>query len=211
MTYDPVTRRIDLGLYLDVHVGESCAVLGNGPSLITHDLTRLTCKHIGVNRSWKLIQSTYHVVADIEHLREYFAGQWDTRLLFSWRLPHKKFQAMRTPEKDNKVRWADRHHHDWIVQSKRPWSGFSGIAAVELAVWMGFDPIYLIGYDLHDKEGKFYPTNAGRLGESHASQRKLFEERSACFTKPVQIYNCNEASALTCFPHKSVEEVMSAK
>jgi len=196
--------------YKDIHTGP-CVILGNGPSILNHDLSKLIYPHIGVNRSWRLIRSRYHAVADIIHLVEYFGDIWDADYVFTWRMPNSKFEDLRVKEKDDKCIWIKQDPPDWPVkpEGRGPWSGYSGICAIELGMYMGYDPVYLLGFDLHDNEKKFYKCEHGdRSGRANNNQRIKVDKMAAVIPDDRHVYNCNKESALTCFEYRDVEEVM---
>ena len=61
--------RVDLGKFHDIHKGETCVVIGNGPSLKLSDIQRLPYKTFGSNQIYRLpFQPDYYSIVDKEML-----------------------------------------------------------------------------------------------------------------------------------------------
>jgi hypothetical protein len=209
-----------LGNFKGFLSGHGIAILGNGPSILDivaeHDLSYLQVLSLGVNRSWKLKASAYHIVADLEHLHEYYKDLWDAMYVFTWRDPrNEEFDPVRSNAKDEKLVWCRSDYPEWSVMPKERgknclWSNFAGTAAVELAIWLGANPIWLLGYDLHEGEGKFYHEEEPEdgYGAYNAKQLEAFDLIAPHIPKGVEIFNCNPDSALKHFPYRDVKEIM---
>lgn len=167
-----------------------CAILGNGPSLPSSlALWRQDEVVIGVNRSWKLHPSFWHVAVDQVHMRE-FGTLWDAPMVFL----------------------KDYQHERAIVLTNNPFPAtfplgryvnYAGILALQVAIWMGYEEIYLYGYDMIDGEGKFYPLDG--TTNNYARQRK-YCKHIATQHPDREIYCRNSNSALiNLFPFKGRE------
>jgi hypothetical protein len=129
------------------------AIMANGASILSHDLSKVTCPTIGTNRSWELLWPTYHVVLHAEQALNnpdvyqrlasegrlfaaggYFAEKLPrcTRIPFS---PGGSFGSFSTDLEQG------------VVASL---NGVGSVAyvALQLAAYMGFQPIYFLGLDL---------------------------------------------------------------
>ena len=145
----------------DAHKGERCVVVGNGPSLSAADLTllhKLRVPTFGTNRVFKLFDATdwrptYYVCEDIDILRDILdrvpgieaEKRW-IPVTFRW------YEGIELPNAD----WFYLDYHTPYAQT----CGVSLDAAhavrcmgtvtttcLQLAIYMGFTDIYLIGVD----------------------------------------------------------------
>jgi hypothetical protein len=152
------------------------AILCNGPSLEDHakvgHLKRIPCETIGVNRSWEVMGSSYHVMVDPEQWNMYkrVTGKDISTL-------HNLYTGMIGPES------AERIH---ILDSVEPRFSFYPIefgawlcgavtwVALQLAVYFKRNPIYFFGLDLQPRgtKGKFWGGTWDRISEPR--QRELF-------------------------------------
>jgi len=136
--------------------GGRCAILGNGPSLpadlweVQHRVPSIPS--VGVNRSWRVRQSIFHVALDPIHVEELREGLWTTGMFFTkpehaMKLRHTSCIALNDPAP---AAWPLRRH---VPQA--------GPAAVQVALWLGMDEIILCGFDMRDGDGrKFYDHQA---------------------------------------------------
>ena len=76
--------------------------------------------------------------------------------------------------------------------------GSVAYVALQLAVWMGFNPIYFYGLDLHGP--KFTGEPAGGL----AGMNGLFLAARRELPELIEIYNCSPGSRCTAFPASGV-------
>ena len=90
------------------------------------------------------------------------------------------------------------------------YGGGAGCTALHSAILLGGDPIYLLGYD-------FYEDNGRHFDEWDPSQNALPELYDTPFQglqhlarQPwiPRIYNCNPRSRLTCFPFTSLDDLL---
>lgn len=142
------------------HLGESCFVIGNGPSLSAADLTALHENHIAsfaVNRIMKIFpqtpwRPTYYVSTDPVLIRDYLDEVGE--------LPSEKFIPLQNKYYHGiKVKGAhyffrnDRRKRDQADKfgldctSQVNMRGTVTIASIQLAIHMGYRYIYLIGVD----------------------------------------------------------------
>ena len=212
--------------YFRAHKDEPACLLGNGPSLLRWELDELRRRHllIGVNKSWTQGQAPYHCAISWEHVQhlcdgKYSPGRWvgggfDPGVLF-----------MRENMFSERAQRAMQGWEGTVVPLKQPqrngdqvWfsadmslglhSSFGGQMAIELALWFGCAPIYLLGYDAHNVEGHHW---CPQDGNSSANRRKQVE-----YMKPVaayaervgvKVYNSNEESAIPYFEFREPDGV----
>lgn len=193
-------------------------ILGNGPSLTDHNLSKVPEPTFGVNRSFKVRASTYHVALDHLTFREH--GD-ELR-----KLPHVFSTDDRFPP----------DHADYVIPLRNlgdaiGWSWdmergvyprFSTYAAMQIAVWMGFDDIVLLGTDLMGlgSKGHFFsegPLDNPWIGDARFQSEcfgyaaGLFEaELDQEFPRAcVQVRIVSDVCPLRCFPKVKFEEVTS--
>jgi len=90
----------------------------------------------------------------------------------------------------------------------------SAMGALMLAIALGANPIYLLGYDMHAKESSHwhdgYPNRD--LAEFNLKLERYRQEFDAVAPEienaGVEVFNLNPVSALKCFRFKTVEEVL---
>jgi hypothetical protein len=87
------------------------------------------------------------------------------------------------------------------------WADLTGHFALEVALWMGFNPIYLLGYDLYG--GHFcddFSPEAGwqdvQLEAFEITAKQLKEERPK-----VNIYNLSPDSLIEGFEKRGLDEI----
>lgn len=214
---------LDIKDFKDKHVGEPVALLCNGPSLLRYDLSTLPCKAIGMHGSWRLLQTEYHVILIHKpYFEEIAQGLCRPKIVFV-RDFYGKF--VDTPGYyDDKRGWHPCcYHRDTVVIPRAPGrqnASFSfrldegnnivhcGLLALEIAVWMGFNPIYLLGLDLIAGEGHFYdppgtkcPTEVKRQIQIDLWQHSA--ERIKNARPRIEVYNANRQSAVRSFKVKT--------
>lgn len=167
----------DIRQFKNKHLGEACFVIGNGPSLTIEDLERLQgCPTFASNLLYKLFDQTsfrptYYVNADIgffptyfneliqyEGIDAYFVGDKGAKIVelpsnahcFNVQGP---FTLKKGSLKNNDFS-LDASHHLALSYTVTYYS-------LQLAVYMGFKTIYLIGVDHRyaghvDEKGKLH-------------------------------------------------------
>ena len=218
---------LDIADYHNLHRGEPVALLGNGPSLLSHNLKELPMRAVGMHRSWRILPTEYHII--LIH-REYFddisAGLWEPGIIFvqnhysdynpkapHWKSPSRAWHPLRHHENtvlvpNNRVgKMSGRISFDLAKDGSKVIH--CGLFTLEVLMWMGFNPIYLIGVDLKHDEGHFYSEKEGYscpVPDKRDKQVWLWTEgaRHIAAARPdLKIYNANPRSALTCFETRS--------
>ena len=175
------------------------AILGNGRSLLDHDLSRITVPTIGLNRSWRLHGSTYFVCADYRHYCEAFD-----------RMKHLFVSGFASAEKwgvGTRVKalvggdhWSDDLERGWVLcHTDGPGSVLH--ASLQLAKWLGFQTAYLLGTDFHGPH--FDGTEAyGQMDVYHNKLMAVARQRSG-----MDLYVCGSPDSRCELPKVGFEEV----
>lgn len=100
---------------------------------------------------------------------------------------------------------------DFTGRTRVP-STFAGLTALQLAAFMGFSRIVLIGYDAHDNEGHFFDGGVPEVkGFKRAAMVLWFTEVAHWARESgVDVINANPASAITQLPTMTKEQVLRA-
>lgn len=160
--YRRLVRRLpDIEGMRGVHRGERCFILGNGPSLRELETRRLAHEYtFGVNgvflyEDWLGFSPTYYVVED----RLVYEDRWqdicervdESICLFPLQFSSPRFD--RPNHRYFRALYEFDEGGDWpnfsLDPSRVVWIGGTVVyVCLQLALYMGFDPIYLIGVDL---------------------------------------------------------------
>ncbi len=222
----------------NIHKGESCFIIGTGPSLTSDDINKLKDKFtIGVNTLYKLYEKTdfradYYCVIDpstfgdiqddlekykIENL--FYASNRIKKCKLSSAIPFaldcSSFYTMLCPEYYGYTKFSDD-----IV--KGVYDGASVVyAAIQLAVYMGFDKIYLLGVDCnYDKSEELHASKLGyskdykynwtkQTGSSMINGFSVAQEYA--LSNDIKIYNATKGGMLEVFPRVDLDEVLGGK
>jgi hypothetical protein len=208
----------------DRHPGEPVAILANGPSLTDHPLNRITCATIGINQSRRFHDSRYHVALDWDH---FAAPGTDRASDGSWRpqdlrhLEHLGDRLWTVGQKPYGVRLTSLnppYPHTFAWSEDLTAGVYSHVTAVyvalQVAVWMGFTRIYLLGVDLKTRVYED-PQGRNRVEHGHCypghpmnpsmepQQREVFGFAAgwlAARRPDVHVFVCNPAAMLGAFP-----------
>lgn len=206
-----------IGSFRNAHRNEPVLILGNGPSLCTVNFERLKVETIGIHRSWKKWLSPYHIIGQHHsYFDELRNGEWKPPgIIFT--------RGLQGAGWSNVCKLKFLGIKPYLVSldlEKGTHTTFVGQLAIEIAIWMGYDPIYLIGYDLNYREEHFdepkvkaedkefdktprvayFPDDGTR-----DVQRKMLS--MLAMESPSEIINLNWKSAVDAFPFKDLEEV----
>ena len=149
--------------FRDIHRGERCVIIGNGPSLNVHDLRKLENEYtIGVNGIFYAADRmgfdlSYYVVEDTMVVRD------NLEMIKKYRAGHKFFPSIYRDQigEDANISYfmMNRGYYAWTSPSfcvprfstdasQRVYSGQSvTIINLQLAYYMGFNEVVLIGMD----------------------------------------------------------------
>ena len=226
----------------DKHKGQRCFICGNGPSLAAQDLTRLDELHevtFATNRVYKIFpqtkwRPTYYVSEDPIIIRniqkEINEIECDYKFIpayLNWyeNVDIKDAYYFKMNYKDaNKVpyRFSENAAKELVG------NGTVTITCIQLAVYMGFKEIYLIGVDHNfnkviDENGKVVVDNSVKnyfcegydedvkdevehnLGKTTKS---YMNARAYCDKNGIKIYNATRGGKLEVFERASLDELI---
>ena len=227
----------------ELYKGERCFVIGNGPSLSPEILDRLVDEHsFAVNRIAKIFDKTdwrptYYVgvtdaIFDNRHRGDILEGISSAQVSICWDgyrkvtksyTKHKIFYVHCSHIEDYN---SDQAQDDWWsddVAERLDKFGVSVFPALQVAVYFGFEIIYLIGCD-----GNYTPPVDG-IDRSHFdSAYRPFDvfpnydydqlnkallraheiAEAAANRRGVKIYNCSPTSAITSHEKIGLERVL---
>lgn len=227
--------------FMGRHNGQVCAILANGETLGLHDLSLLKCVTLGVNHSWDRHWSDYHVIADYSQYMRYAASH--AKLLAEGRLYERiakpglnyfdeqiaagRLFTVGTAPLPGSIKL--QMHTKNRIGGRTPDAfsldittgirvgirniGSAAYVALQVAVSMGCDPVYMLGLDLH---GNHYHGEWDGNPEALRQQDELFGYARAILEakhggKPT-IYVCgSEKSRCTQFPKVPYSHLLEAQ
>lgn len=234
-----------LSSYRNKHQGQRCFVIGNGPSLTPEDLERLKGEYsFGCNMVYKIFgqtswRPTYHCVSDMmlsQHKGPEFARYVESPF-FTLRSRYRKMEecpkdTVYVYDINHKYYRVSNNLFRYVVRSKATVVLFM----MELAMYMGFQEIYLLGVDCtssFEKQGHFVENYISKdlqkedlartrdiMRNPHATEeeiRRYHLERDvhrygkiheAAKKRQVQIYNATRGGQLEVFPRKSLDVIL---
>lgn len=222
------------------HLGKRCFVLGNGPSLTTSDMELLRNEvTFAANKiylafdqtSWR---PTYYSVEDLlvaKNCREeILAVDVTTKIFAHHMLPYfgrqpNHIYARWLPPMDNKSPFRE---FSTDLTKGICWGSTITYSMIQMAVFMGFREIYILGLDHSyiepDTKENGALVHSGEVNHFHPEYRKKGERwhypvldrlehsyayaKTACDKLGVSIYNASRFSKLEIFPKVSLDDVM---
>jgi len=195
------------------HEGNPCFIIGGGKSLEGFDFKKLQGKYtIGINKSFIYFDSTFLYIGDLNFYQgiqrdEILCKKWNdfkgTKVLLAPQVPNTKVDCHVVMRKADKELPSD-------LEDGIPIGNNSGFGALILGYLLGFNPIYLLGFDLqgnHWHEG---------YGEKEIPKDRYtrfiipFQQIADSFMeKGIEVINLNPKSVLQCFKKKRIEEILS--
>lgn len=211
--------------------GNSCFILGNGPSLNNYDLELLKGKYtFAFNRfyladvSWK---PTFYTVADDGIIQDY--GEEIAEYIQEVKYPmfpsvHPNGLKFTVFVRGKNITWYMLHWGRFFLSENKMRAGLNGTVAnvgIQIAAWLGFSTIYLLGVDMkwdipesviningrdlvstEDDVNHFTPNYFGQGHRWHVPKvdvmlEKLSELNVLLKKKGIQLINLNPDSAFT--------------
>ncbi len=207
----------------DFHNAESgpVALLGNGPSLAEWDLPALAERMplFGMNTSWKLIETRWRCYVDVAHHDDIRLGRAPAPEVAFFLEDHCR-KAKPEPlgpaltrvgvSISSRPRPSGEHGFCGAALGGGSFGLFAGYLALEIAQWMGFNPIHLIGYD--GEGGHFDEPDVERSTKETESWRQDFRVARACLDRAgVRVINCSPASVIDAFEFAVDTEIERCK
>jgi hypothetical protein len=88
----------------------------------------------------------------------------------------------------------------------------AGCTALHVAILLGGNPIYLLGYDYYEENGAHFDEyDESRNGDEVYTYSREGVERISREEWVPAIYNCNPKSRLKCFPHADLETLLAGR
>lgn len=227
--------------YKNKYQGKRCFIIGTGPSLTVEDLELIKNEYcFGTNRIFELFRKTtwrptFYVNQDHDLIKRHmktiselniehkfvpieYKNDFDSNEMNFFVLRHQEFYPNAAP--------FSRNIEKYLAQ------GFTvTYGAIQLAVYMGFSEIYLLGIDhnyavTRDSKGNIIKTNNGKQGyavgmSDYMNMNNLprIEETTISFETAerlshkynFRIYNCTRGGKLEAFERKLLENVIFEK
>ena len=201
---------------------QRCFIIGGGESLREFDFSKLKNELvIGVNLAFKAIDCTINFAMD----NDLYSWITTGRLGEETKEKFEDFRGFRVwldssgynyPKgifmlKNSEKPTLSRHMRDGINAKSN-----SGFGALNLAVCLGANPIYLLGFDMKGKDGrqswwhKGYPSNQ-REGVYPVFIKDFKRITPELEERGFQVINLNRNSALRCFEFGKFEDIKSIK
>lgn len=175
------------------------AILANGPSLADHDLSRIACDVMGMNRSWKLFSDPdHHVALDGDHYRDnpfYHESLAERSRLYvaggAWKIG-RKMPLLPGPGFSKDIREG--------VVAEMGGVGSVTFVALQVAYSLGYRQCFILGLDLQGSH--FDGTPAGsQMGKQNAMFALVPEE--------MKVWTCGSPESLATFPKVDFGSVCS--
>ena len=212
--YIPVEDRLFSNILEDGEwQGQRCFIIGGAPSLKDFDFSKLKGELvIGINRAYEKIDCTIMFSMD----SRYF--QWITRGELKGKAREKfiNFKGYKIwlnasryqfPKDVYQLGWVGGHGFSWSLKDGLGGGSNSGFGALNLAVCLGANPIYLLGYDMKGKHWHDdYP-----IKQPVEVYDKFIERFSKVAPEikqhGIRVINLNPDSALKCFEFGQLEDI----
>jgi len=202
--------------------GQRCFIIGGGPSLRGFDFSRLKGELvIGINRAYEMIDCTIAFSMDSRYhnwiIHDRLSGQAREKF-YNFRGYKVWLNSARYPyPKDifllNCIGSAG---FSWSLKDGLAGGCNSGYAALNLAVCLGANPIYLLGFDMKGEGNKQSWWHDGYPGKQPATVYQKFKtyfEKIAPELKQrgIRVINLNPESALKCFEFGTFDSIKPIK
>lgn len=196
-------------------IGCACIVAGSGPSLSEAPIDyikRKSVKIIAVNDSYQLLP-----FADVLYACD--AKWWDVHN----GVPEFSGEKWSTHDEGSNKKITTAEKYGLNLVKGESGKGFSvdtsvihygdnsGFQAINLAVLLGAKTIFLIGFDMHSKNGRhFFGNHPEPLTNNVVYERfiKNFDLAAQCLPEGLKIINCTPDSAIKCFPFGNLMDLI---
>jgi len=201
-------------------IGKRCFIIGGGPSLKGFDFKRLTGElTIAINRAFEYLDPSIIFYMDNETFyQDVLNGQFGTEArdkfmttrclkialnVFGHKFGYETYSIPETKKAGFTTELEDGLYH----------GGNSGFAALNLAICLKANPIYLLGFDMKgDGSGKQAHFHSGyRMVQSdrvYKSFKKSFEKAAPILDRlGIKVINLNPDSDLKCFEFGKFDEI----
>lgn len=220
--------------YKDIHRGESCFIIGHGPSLKASDLDILELNKIitfSMNLTYKLFDKTgwrpdYYVALDKGMIDRYSYFKWDKSAKRKCFVADMSEKFWRENRSDNNIKYHSiRNMNTREVKfsddiSKRVYFGTTvTYDCLQIAAYMGFKKIYLLGMDLAPyKQGNKSAVQYSNFFELDNQEKKpqmwidkilraYLSAKKYADVHDIQIYNATRGGYLEIFDRVDFDEL----
>jgi len=202
--------------------GQRCFIIGGGESLKNFDFSKLQNELvIGVNRAYEVMDCTINYAMDNNIYRWITTGELGAEA-------KKKFEDFKGipiwldsagydyPKGIFILNKSNSHKNIYTMKDGIKSGTNAGFGALSLAVCLGANPIYLLGFDMEGKEGGAawwhdgYPEKQGD-GIYKTFINDFKEVSSGIKEKGSQVINLNPESKLRCFDFGKFEDIKPIK
>lgn len=203
--------------------GKRCFIIGGGPSLRGFDFSRLQGElSIGVNRAFTGVDCTILFFMDRECYEWMIGGDLGGEV-------QRKFRAFKgfkvclyiaLYDYPRDIRLLRNTGSTAFTSSMRNGIGSgtnSGYAALNLAVCLGANPIYLLGFDMSgSSDGKWHWWHGAYPQRPMTTEKKVYRKFMQDFervapelkSRDVRVVNLNRQSALQCFEFGDFDDII---
>jgi len=199
--------------------GQRCFIIGGGPSLKKFNFQRLGHElTIGVNRAFEYISPSIILWLDYQTFYlDLLAGEFGNDALKKFESTYSLKVALNISGYDYPPEVYSIPRAPGMILSQSLKDGLvdgdnTGYAALNLAVCLGANPIYLLGFDMKGKDGKqawFHSGYKQVLGSS--SYQKFmghFKEAAPVLKeRGIEVINLNKKSKMKCFPFGNIDKL----
>ena len=224
-----------------IHNGETCFIIGNGPSLKAEDLEMIYQKGIptfAFNRIYLMFDKTqwrptYYISQDEKTLKN--CTKEVNQMNLSYKFIPAFIEFYHDVQIDNAILFHLVSSGTEFPEMSDDISAYVGdsttvaVTAAQMAVYMGFKNIYLIGGDhyfstwkndkgeiINDSSIKAYFTDEYNKDKAElyvpnidASTRALISLKRFCDEKGIEVYNATRGGKLNVFPRVDFDEVIN--
>ena len=190
-----------------IHAGRRLFILASGPSLSTHDLSRLERRMVmGLNRSFFAYPETYYHCCMDQRLFDLYPDELSkTRYLFT--LEGRPYGV------PLKLLGSEGFSDDL---EEGVYSGYTiSYLALQIAVYLGFSEIIFVGLDLQHQEGNTHFFGKDFHSRNHEDtefpkmMKMLKYGAEYLANKDVKVLNCSPVTTFEGFPHIDFETAVS--
>lgn len=197
---------MDIKDFHNIHSGP-VALLCNGPSLMDAIPFLEDYATIGINASLAHWNSDYWVALDAPTVWRGLTYDFKPKYMFTAALPmpkteHLGIETISIPSEFKKFAWSNDLSERIYPCRATVWF------AMQLAAWMGYDPLLLVGFDLRGPRPIGHVHESERMQQS-AIQRQLqlmgyFRGLQDLGRIETRVYNCSPVSLCEAFPRYSL-------
>ena len=185
----------------NIHLGERCCIVGNGPSLKDVDLTAIDVPTFGVNRAWMVLECSYYVIGDKPQF-EHYEMESGKHISNLWPL----FSTKDGPRHSTRVRslCSTRRQFSLDLHEGVHLNNTVTVFAMQVAVWMGFATIFLVGVDC---SGAHFDGGDDIPEKKFSNQREAYGYVAGFLAGTREIVNLSPGTRVFAFPRRRFVEV----